>query len=56
MFRLKGAVKEQYIETVKPMHDIFVEPSKQYADIIIPGGKPNHVALDLILAKLREPS
>ena len=48
------SVVEQYFVTVKPMHDAFVEPSKQYADIIIPGGKSNQVAIDLILTKLRE--
>lgn len=48
------SVKNQYIATVKPMHDAFVEPSKQYADIIIPRGGRNQVALSLILAKLKE--
>ncbi len=46
------SVKEQYLVTVKPMHDAFVEPSKQYADIIVPKGGRNQVALSLILAKL----
>lgn len=47
-------VKEQYLKTVKPMHHIFVEPSKKYADIIVPGEEHNQVAIDLVLAKLRE--
>ncbi len=46
------SVIDQYLKTVKPMHDAFVAPSKQYADIIIPQGGHNQVALDLILTKL----
>jgi len=46
------SVIEQYLQTVKPMHDAFVAPSKQHADIIIPLGGHNEVALDLIFAKL----
>lgn len=46
------AVREQYYSTVRPMHLQFVEPSKRWADLIIPEGN-NAVALDLILAKLR---
>lgn len=41
----------QYITTVKPMHNLYVEPTKQYADIIITGGL-NATALDVIIAKL----
>lgn len=48
------SVKNQYLSTVKPMHDAFVDPSKQYADVIIPRGGRNQVALSLILAKLNE--
>lgn len=43
----------QYLTTVKPMHEQFVEPSKQYADVIIPEGGQNEVAIDLILAKIK---
>ncbi len=46
------SVKEQYLKTVKPMHDAFVEPSKKFADIIVPEGGYNPVATNLILAKL----
>ncbi len=45
------SVKEQYLTTVKPMHDAFVEPSKQYADVIIPMRKQNQIALDLVISK-----
>jgi uridine kinase len=47
------AVRDQYYKTVRPMHLQFVEPSKRWADLIIPEGGQNHVALDLIIAKLR---
>ncbi len=47
------SVREQYYRTVRPMHVQFVEPSKRWADLIIPEGGNNRVALDLILAKLR---
>ena len=42
----------QYLTTVKPMHDQFVEPSKKYADIIMPEGSHNKVAMDLITTKI----
>ncbi len=42
----------QYITTVKPMHNLYVEPTKQYADIILTGGL-NSTALDVIIAKLK---
>ncbi|MCC6527748.1 MAG: uridine kinase [Polyangiaceae bacterium] len=47
-------IRRQYYETVRPMHLAFVEPSKRFADVIIPEGGQNPVALDLILGKLRE--
>jgi uridine kinase len=46
--------KEQYLTTVKPMHDAFVEPSKKFADVIIPEGGENEMAVSLILAKLSD--
>jgi uridine kinase len=46
------SIREQYYRTVRPMHMQFVEPSKRWADLIIPEGGNNRVALDLILAKL----
>lgn len=42
------AVLDRYLETVKPMHEQFIEPSKAYADIIIPEGGENKVAIDLL--------
>lgn len=47
-------VSRQYLATVKPMHDAFVEPSKKKADLIIPHGGENPWALDLIVSKLKE--
>jgi uridine kinase len=46
-------VDEQYHRTVRPMHLEFVEPSKRWADILIPEGGNNEVALDLVISKLR---
>jgi uridine kinase len=51
--RSLDSVIHQYISTVKPMHLEFVEPSKRWADIIIPKGGENHVAIDMIVAKIR---
>lgn len=45
-------VIDQYITTVRVMHDQFIEPSKRYADIIIPEGAHNHVAIDLLITKI----
>lgn len=62
--RLKRDVKErdrtldsvltQYEETVRPMFLQFIEPSKRYADIIVPRGGGNRIAIDMIKAKMRE--
>jgi uridine kinase len=46
-------VLEQYLTTVRPMHLQFVEPSKRYADIIVPRGGHNTVAIDLIIATIQ---
>lgn len=51
--RTLDSVVEQYRTTVKPMHEQFVEPSKKYADIIVPEGGYNHVALNMIIEKIR---
>ena len=51
--RTVASVIEQYLGTVKPMHLEFVEPSKRYADVIIPLGGHNTVAVDLLLTMLR---
>lgn len=48
------SVYEQYLREVKPMHDAFVEPSKRYADIVIPHGGKNVAALDMVAAKIRD--
>jgi uridine kinase len=47
-------VVDQYLHTTRPMHLEFVEPSKRYADVIIPEGGHNTVALDLLLAKVKQ--
>jgi uridine kinase len=51
--RTMDSVVDQYQTTVKPMHLEFVEPSKRYADVIIPLGGHNTVAVDLLLTMLR---
>ena len=50
--RTVESITSQYLTTVKPMHDQFLEPTKQYADIIIPQGKENKVAIDLLKTKI----
>lgn len=47
------SVLDQYIDVVKPMHHQFVEPTKRYADIIVPEGGYNQVAIDLLVTKIR---
>ncbi len=47
------SVIKQYMETVRPMHEQFIAPTKQYADIIIPEGGHNLVAVDLMKTKIR---
>jgi uridine kinase len=54
--RTMESVIDQYQSTVKPMHLEFVEPSKRYADVIIPLGGHNTVAVDLLLTMLRSVS
>lgn len=44
----------QYLTTVKPMHDAFVEPYKRYADVIVPGGGSNPAAIDMIVTRIRK--
>jgi len=51
--RTMQSVIDQYMSTVKPMHLEFVEPSKRYADIIIPQGGHNAVAIDMLLTLIR---
>jgi uridine kinase len=52
--RTVDSVIEQYLATVRPGHILFVEPSKRYADVIIPEGGHNLVSIDLISGKIRE--
>lgn len=51
--RTVESVIQQYRSTVRPMHMEFVEPSKRYADIIIPEGGQNEVGIDLVIQKVR---
>ena len=51
--RTMQSVIDQYIETVKPMHEEFVEPSKKYADVIIPEGGFNSVAVSMLIQSIR---
>jgi len=50
--RSLNSVVSQYLETVRPMHIKFVEPSKRFADVIIPGGGLNEVAMDMVVSQL----
>ena len=50
--RTLESVLTQYQETVKPMHEKYVEPSKRYADIVVPEGGKNLVALDMIMGRI----
>jgi len=52
--RTVESVIEQYVNTVRPMHLEFVEPSKRYADVIIPSGGFNTVAMDMVVARILE--
>lgn len=52
--RSLDSVISQYLTTVKPMHEQFVEPSKRRADIIIPEGGENVVALDMLIQRVRK--
>tara|TARA_B100000315_G_scaffold213325_1_gene211204 strand:+ start:79 stop:471 length:393 start_codon:yes stop_codon:yes gene_type:complete len=50
--RTFSSVIEQYYKTVRPMHIQFVEPTKKYADIIVPGGGQNEVTVDILRTKI----
>lgn len=52
--RTVESVIKQYISTVRPMYHQFIEPSKRHADIIVPKGGKNRIAIDMIKAKLNE--
>jgi len=51
--RSAESVIRQYLDTVRPMHLEFVEPSKRYADLIVPEGGHNRVAVDMLITKVR---
>jgi len=51
--RTRESVVKQYMESVRPMHIQFVEPSKQFADVIVPEGGHNLVAVDMIITKIQ---
>jgi uridine kinase len=51
--RTMASVIRQYLGTVRPMHQEFVEPSKRYADVIIPEGGFNEVAIEMVAARIR---
>lgn len=51
--RSTESVIQQYLNTVRPMHLEFVEPSKRYADVIIPEGGLNIVAMDMVVARIQ---
>ena len=50
--RSLDSVVQQYMGTVRPMHMEFVEPSKRYADIIVPRGGDNRVAMEMIVSRV----
>lgn len=52
--RTLDSVVDQYLHTVRPMHYEFVEPSKRYADVILPRGGQNTAGIDLVAARIRE--
>lgn len=47
------SIIDQYVDVVRPMHNQFIEPTKRYADIIVPEGGQNEVAIDLIVTKIK---
>ena len=49
-------IRDRYLTTVKPMHEQFVEPSKRYADIIVPEGGKNLVARDMSIRRVEHHS
>ncbi len=51
--RALESVVDQYLTTVRPMHELFVEPCKKYADLIIPEGGHNEVAMDMLITKIK---
>ena len=52
--RTPESILDQYLETVRPAHELFIEPSKRHADVIVPEGGLNRPALEMLLARVRE--
>ena len=52
--RQEKDILDQYMATVRPMHDEFVEPTKQFADIIVPHGGENDLAIEMVAARIQE--
>ena len=52
--RTTESILEQYLTTVRPSHERFIEPSKRYADVIVPEGGLNRPAIEVLLARVRE--
>jgi len=52
--RTTESILDQYLTTVRPAHELFIEPSKRYADVIVPEGGLNRPALEMLLARVRE--
>lgn len=52
--RTTESILDQYLTTVRPSHELFIEPSKRYADVIVPEGGLNRPALEVLLARVRE--
>ena len=52
--RTPESILEQYLTTVRPAHERFIEPSKRYADVIVPEGGLNRPAIEVLLARVRE--
>ena len=53
--RTPESIIAQYLATVRPSHEQFIEPSKRYADVIFPQGGLNEPALDVLLARVEQP-
>ncbi len=51
--RSLDSICQQYLETVRPMHEQFIEPSKKYAHLIVPEGGSNHIAIDILITKIK---
>jgi len=52
--RSPESILDQYLATVRPSHELFIEPSKRHADVIVPEGGLNRPAIEVLLARVRE--